>query len=121
MFLSSTQLFAQIGDTSITYNKEELQKIAAGLVEKNECKELLSLSELDVAKADSVIMAKDSIITQGVIVIRNQDMIIKGQQGDIDRLIEELNKRDNQKKWLKVGWATTALAELALIFYLMLN
>ena len=49
ILISSTPLFAQTGnDSTKTYNKEELQKIAAGLVEKNECKELLELSELDV-------------------------------------------------------------------------
>jgi len=66
-------------------------------------------------------MAKDSIIIQGMIIIGSQETIIEGKQGDIDRLVKLVNKNDRQKKWLKVGWVTTALAELALIFYLMLN
>lgn len=120
--ISWTQSFAQTGsDTTKCYNKTELKKIATGLVRANECDSLLKLTELDVQKADSVIMAKDSIIIQGMIIIGSQETIIEGKQGDIDRLVKLVNKNDRQKKWLKVGWVTTALAELALIFYLMLN
>ena len=91
------------------------------MVRANECDTLIKLAELDVVKADSIIMAKDSIIIQGMIVIGSQEAIIEGKQSDIDRLLEELNKRDNQKKWLKVGWATTAVVEGALILYLILK
>ena len=122
MLISSIALYAQTGsDTTKCYNRTELKRIATRLVYAKECDTLLKLAELDAQKADSIIWAKDSIIIEGMVIIGSQEAIIEGKQGDIDRLVEELGKRDNQKRWLKIGWATTAVVELGLIFYFLVN
>jgi hypothetical protein len=122
LLISSTPLFAQIdSDTTRCYNKVELQHIASRMVRANECDTLLSLCELDVIKADSIIMAKDSIIFEGMVIINSQDAIIEGKQGDIDRLLKELAKRENRMLWTKIGWVTTTVLETAIIVYLIIK
>lgn len=113
--------FGQTGKDTACYNRTELERITNRVVYARECDTLLKIAYLDVAKADSVIAAKDSLIAQGYIVIANQEKIINGKQGDIDNLLASIDKNNRKTKWLKAGWATTSAILVAALLYVVIS
>ena len=130
MLISLILLFVPTGNTqkdTSCYTKQELKRIADGLVRKNECDSLLKNKQEELSYCDSMLIAKDSALSAkdstiyaGVRIIDQQGRIIEGQSEDIEALQSEIEKYPRIIKWLKIGWASTSGTMITIIIYLVL-
>lgn len=114
------------GDTLVSYNKFELQKIATRMVRSQECDTLLLLGELQLVKKDialqfkdSILNSKDSIIQYKNLIINSKEEIIIGKNNELDRTHKAINKLNRKLKFSKVG-LYTSVAGLILSTMLLL-
>ena len=87
----------------------------------NTCDTLLSTSKKIIANRDTMIKEKDYTITQYSLTVGLKNQQIKNREDSLAVKEKTIRKLNDQKKWIKVGWAATAILEAALIIYFMIQ
>lgn len=87
----------------------------------NTCDTLLSTSKKIIANRDTMIKEKDYTITQYSLTVGLKNQQIKNREDSLTVKEKKIHKLNNQKKWIKAGWAATAIVEAALIIYFMIK
>jgi hypothetical protein len=125
-YAQTGNVFIIKGDTLVSYNKSELQKIAARMVRSQECDTLLILGEQQLIKKDialkykdSLLNSKDSVIHYKNLIINSKKEIIIGKNNELDRTHKAINKLNRKLKFSKVG-LYTSVAGLILSTVLLL-
>lgn len=123
VLISWTQLSSQSGvkDTTRCYGITQLKLIAKTAVDLNTCDTLLSTSKKIIANRDTMIKEKDYTITQYSLTVGLKNQQIKNREDSLTVKEKKIHKLNNQKKWIKAGWAATAIVEAALIIYFMIK
>jgi hypothetical protein len=125
MLLSLTVSFAKSqsvsADTVRCYGMTELREIAISLEELDACDTILSTTKIMLANRDSMIVLKDSEISKQSLSLMLKDKIIGIKENEIERLTEDLNKANTHKKLLTIGWGSTSLVFVGMIFYLAIH
>jgi len=123
LLINWTASFAQLGvskDTSRCYGLTELRKIAKTAVDLHTCDTLLANSKNMLANRDTLIKEKDYTIAQYSLTVGLKDQQIKNREDSLAVKERRISKLNDQKKWIKVGWISTAILEAALIIYFMI-
>jgi uncharacterized protein (DUF3084 family) len=74
-----------------------------------------------LANRDTMLKEKDYTITQYSLTVGLKNQQIKNREDSLAVKEKTIRKLNNHKKWLKVGWAATAIVEAALIIYFMIK
>jgi len=123
VLISWTRLSSQSGvkDTTRCYGITQLKLIAKTAVDLNTCDTLLSTSKKIIANRDTMLKEKDYTITQYSLTVGLKNQQIKNREDSLAVKEKTIRKLNNHKKWLKAGWAATAIVEAALIIYFMIR
>lgn len=104
------------------YTIEELQFIAASLVEGRACDTLLALEKLKLQNRDSLVTEKNFEISQKDQEISALNQIVHLKEERIKEVELHLEKVENKNKWLKIGWGSTAAILIGgFTYYLLLH
>lgn len=118
LLMSLTASFAQTGDTTITYTRSQLQRIAFKLVYVHECDSLLKLSDKEVSNLKFIVWDKDEEIKKLNLISVQKELIISGKDNEIKAINLQLHKTQKKLKWTKFGWASSSLAFVIGLVYL---
>ena len=121
LLLNWTALSAQMQDfrkdSTIKYNQQELSIISLKLIEGNECAELLSVANKELAFSDSVILSQKDIIKKQKMQVRLADTVMNKQTEVITGLTDDISKANTKITWIKIGWVSTTVAIISLWLY----
>lgn len=104
-------------DTTITYTRTELQKIALKVVYAAECDSLLKLSDKEVGNLRFVVWDKDEEIKKLNMISTQKELIITGKDNEIKAINLQLERSQRKLKWTKFGWASSSVALIVGIVY----
>lgn len=116
----SAQMLDSRKDSTICYNQQELSIISLKLIEGNECAELLSVANRELAFSDSVIASQKDIIKKQKMQVRLADTVITKQTETIAGLNNDISKANTKITWIKIGWVSTTVAIISLWIYSLL-
>lgn len=128
LLISWTVSFAQtpgsnlaLRDTNRCYTPTELKAIALKLINGAECDTLLKVANLTLIAQDKVVKSqKETIETQDIRYLETEHAVDECNTSK-EAVKKELKKATRRLKWVKVGWAATAVAEAALVVYFMIH
>ena len=125
VLLSWTASFAQSPkgntDTIKCYGVTELREIASCFIELDACDTLLSNAKSMLANRDSMIKEKDGEIYSQSLQLILKEKIITDNHNQIDNLTNQLNTVKTHRKLLGIGWGSTSLVFVGMIFYLAIH
>lgn len=119
--MSLTASFGQTGDTTITYTRSQLQKIAFKLVYVHECDSLLKLTDKEVSNLKFIIWDKDQEIKNLNKISTQKESIIIGKDGEIKALNLHIKKVERKLKWTKLGWASSVVVLGTSVIYFIVH
>jgi len=107
--MSSTVLLGQTSDSVKCFTAPELRKIATSITEKNECKELLEISNKRLEVQDSLIGNYREQIAVFKAIAPLKDTTVIMQEIKINNLQEELKKTKKYWTYSSIGLFTLVL------------
>lgn len=120
-----TALYSQsqkdLRDTIKCYGITDLRNIAASLIELEACDTLLVNAKSMLANRDSLIKEKDIEIFKQSNQLILKEKIIVDNHNQLDKLTQQLNTVKNHRKLLGIGWGSTSLVFVGMIFYLAIR
>jgi hypothetical protein len=112
-----TALYGQVGDSTVCYNKKELQKIATKLVKLKECDSLFKIQELEIFNRDSIIIKQSNRIVFKDSIISKKDLIIEVKDNNISYLESSLEDEKKRHKFTKLSLVGTIVLFITYIFF----
>jgi len=103
------QTLASRQDSMICYTPSEMGIISTKLIEGNECSALLKVYKAAGIQKDTTIASLERSLTLEGNRHRSTKRLAREYEVERDRARDELNTANTQKKWLKAGWAGTAV------------
>lgn len=104
-------------DTIKCYGVTELREIASCFIELDACDTLYTNCKTMLANRDAVILEKDAQLSSQSGIILMKDKIIGIKEDDISKLTDALNKANNHKKLLAIGWGSTSAILTGFLIY----
>lgn len=121
MTVSYAQNQKENTDTIKCYGVTELREIASVFIELDACDTLLSNAKNMLANRDSLIDEKDIEINSQALQLTLKEKIIADNNSQIDNLTKQLNAVKKHRKLLGIGWGSTSLVFVGMIFYLAIR
>lgn len=121
MTVSYAQNRKEAKDTIKCYGITELREIASCFIELDACDTLLSNAKTMLVNRDNMIKEKDSEIYSQSLQLMLKEKIITDNHNQIDNLTNQLNTVKTHRKLLGIGWGSTSLVFVGMIFYLAIR
>lgn len=108
-------------DSMTCYTPSEMRVLAVRIIDYKECDTLNKFNQLIINALKDDISSQDRQLVDQENRYKSTERLAKEYQIERDAAKSELKKARRKIKWIKVGWATTAIAEAALIIYFMIK
>lgn len=116
LLLTSSNLFAQTGDSLTCYTNEELIHIASKIVYANECEEYLAVADSQLIVQRQQLATMDQFIIRQNQLINVKDSLITNWKTVADNTQKELDSTKKKLWWAKLGLGSSTVLLIVSLF-----